>query len=267
MITPTDSERTVPVFQAISRTQHAAADTYCIIAMADHARLAGELAYAFDRRAIPALTDETLQGIAIHDSGWATEEGAAPNPTLPPLDENGRPLSFLGMPPVTILKAWTQSIECASQIGPAAGDIVSRHFTQLGGFRLKQGGDTPDDVQRIQTFLGRETERQRALELSGGFTAEDVTPALDVLRLCDLLSLYFCCCVFESTEFPIDLGHGRVRVRRDGQAAIIENAPLTRTASGTCPGFYWRPQTGAPLESMSLHAELHPTQVTMRNSV
>lgn len=224
----------VPIFDAIARLHERNATEYCVVTQPDHAQLSGAFAAAFDRERFPYIDDEILQGIAVHDSGWAPFDGRAPHPILPKVLPDGRLQSFLTTPPEIFLRAWTGSIDQAEDVGDAAGAMVSRHFGRLAQYRLQNVQDGPEDVSRIHGFLRAEASRQERLD--GGNQQNGL---LKVLQFCDLISLYVCCGVRESVLFPPLFEGELVRVRRSGGTTVVQNSPLKGQVEAKCPAFRW----------------------------
>jgi len=195
----------LPVWAAVEPTQQQPSAEYWLITQPDHAALAGSIAAALGPPLAPRLEPEVIQGIAVHDDGWAALDAQAPC-------ANGRPLSFLEHPPATFVPAWAASIDRAQRVAPIAGAIVSQHFSRLGQERANARLDSAEDRQRLLDFLAREKARQQ--RLSSGRSAGEVAFLTDILQFCDLLSLYLCCGAQQNVEFPQKLAGRPLRLRR-----------------------------------------------------
>lgn len=217
----------VPVWDAISPTQKSSTPEYWLITQPDHAALSGAIAAALGPPLLPQLSPEVLQGIAMHDDGWA------------PFDAqirvaNGKPLSFLDFGPNDFLRAWSVSIECAEKIAPIAGAMVSGHFWRLAKNRLEWDIDGREDRRLLMDFL--ESEQARQLRLLSRHSREEFEFLTDVLQFCDVLSLYLCCGAGQDVEFLQRFGPKPMRLRREAarspdQAAVCRFEP-TPFASG-----------------------------------
>ncbi len=204
-----EATRCMPAWLAVGPRQQVQAGSYWLVAQPDHARLSGELAANF---VAPKLEEAIVQGIGLHDAGWAIFE-AETDPRTPPLvTASGKPRAFTEMPPEDFLRAWSRSIALAEQIAPVAGLMVSRHFRALGEFALTRQGM---NGQLVRDFIARETEREERLRTATQRAPEQIEGDLHALQFCDLLSLYLCCGAQEEVEFPFDFGAGRVQVRHE----------------------------------------------------
>lgn len=200
-----------PAWDAIERAQRRTADEWWLVAQPDHAALAGDLADRIESGLFPKLDNDVVQAIALHDEGWAEFDYAAPKFV------NGRPASFLEMPPVDFLRAWRGSIQRAEQVAPIAGILVSEHFCRLGRAGLPRVSSEAKSL--IEEFLQAEQLRQQRLTSAQKRTTEEVRLLVDVLQFCDLLSLYLCCGSREWIEFPQQFQKHRVRIRYQGELA------------------------------------------------
>jgi hypothetical protein len=194
-----------PAWPAIEETQHRAAREFLLITQPDHAALAGAIAAALGPPLLPELTAEVVQGIAVHDDGWAEFDARTPC-------QSGKPVSFIDLPPATFLQAWRGSIERAAEVAPIAGAIVSRHFWRLGTGHMKSKQDSPEDERALRQFLDQENARQE--RLTQGYVRREFEFLTDVLQFCDVLSLYLCCGAEQDVEFPQSFSGATVRLMR-----------------------------------------------------
>ncbi|MGC2323360.1 MAG: DUF3891 family protein [Terriglobales bacterium] len=215
----------IPVWDAILPTQKARAPEYWLIAQPDHAALSGDIAAALGPPLLPRLIPEVVQGIALHDEGWAPFDAQVSV-------ADGKPRSFLDLGPRDFLRAWRASIECAAKVAPIAGAMVSGHFWRLGKNRLESGIDNTEDRAVLRNFLEHEQARQE--RFLGGHSRDELEFLTDVLQFCDVLSLYLCCGATHDVEFPQRFGQRPVRLRREAdrsqdQAAVcrFEASPFT----------------------------------------
>jgi hypothetical protein len=218
----------VPVWEAILPTQKANASEYWLITQPDHAALSGDIAAALGPPLLPQLCTEVIQGITLHDEGWAPFDARI---TL----TNGRPLSFLDSLPKDFVRAWSVSIERAEKVAPIAGAMVSGHFWRLARNRLDWGIDGAEDRRLLRDFL--ESEQARQQRLLGGCSREESEFLTDVLQFCDVLSLYLCCGAGQDVEFSQGFGSKPIRLRREAarspdQAAVCRFEPSPFAGGG-----------------------------------
>lgn len=185
----------VSAWEAVARSQKQPAEQWSLIAQPDHADLAGELAERVHCEYFPALDDEVVEAIRLHDEGWAEFDRE-------PVIQDGRPLSFLDIEPDVFVKAWRGSIASAKAASLIGGLLVSFHFQRLAEFRLRLPTDSPEHRRLVEDFLRDEAaETSRLIPLQPR-SPEQVQELVDVLQFCDLLSLYVCCGSREEIEFP-----------------------------------------------------------------
>ena len=208
--------RAIPVWQAVERKQKQPASEWWLVAQPDHAALAGDLAARISSELFPALDEDVIKGISLHDEGWAPFDSQAR------VNAEGRPASFLELPPSEFVPAWRGSIDRAEQVAPIAGFIVSGHFCRLGHGRLNAAIDTPSDTQMLRAFLNGEEERQRRLQSIQSRSADEIRVLVDLLQFCDVLSLYLCCGSGASVEFPQRFRGESVSLERRGEMCVTQ---------------------------------------------
>src|SRR5436190_1123591 len=59
-----------PAWEAVARSQKQPSRAWWLIAQPDHADLAGDLAARIQWESFPALDDDVLEAIRLHDEGW-----------------------------------------------------------------------------------------------------------------------------------------------------------------------------------------------------
>lgn len=219
------SESCVPAWPVVEQSQRKIYDRCWMITQPSHAALAGEIAAALAGAGVqkaspfpevpgfPEIDDALVRAIALHDAGWGPADAQAV--TRSRAAKPAAPRSFLMMEAAEVLEAWTQSIQTAQSVGPAGGFIVSRHFWRIAERRLAAREDTPADHKKIEQFLAHETQRQKRLAKQEGNTA-DLEALTDLLQLCDLLSLYFCCGARQCVDFPECCGL-KLRLQPEGK--------------------------------------------------
>jgi hypothetical protein len=205
----------VPAWPVVERLQRETHDGCWMITQPSHAALAGEIASTLTGSGFPKLDDALIRAIALHDAGWGPADAQAI--TRSRAARPVAPRSFLEMEATEVLEAWTQSIQIAQSVGPAGGFIVSRHFHRIAERRIAAGEDSAADRKKLDHFLAHETQRQKGLAAKQELRADELESLTDVLQLCDLLSLYFCCGAREYVEFPECCGVKlRARPEREG---------------------------------------------------
>ncbi|HEY6306020.1 MAG TPA: DUF3891 family protein [Candidatus Angelobacter sp.] len=190
----------VPAWPVVERLQRQKYQSCWMITQPSHAAFAGDLAARLTAPQIPTLEAELVRAIALHDAGWGMPDAQAVMRSRS--SHADPPRSFLDVGVAEFLEAWTQSIEIAQPVLPAGGYIVSRHFWRLAEHRLAHGDDGESDRKKLQTFLSRETQRQKRLASKQARSAEELELLTDVLQFCDLLSLYVCSGARDSVRFP-----------------------------------------------------------------
>ena len=213
---PTGGEA-IPAWHAVERAQTQTAKEWWLIAQADHAALAGDLAACSDWAELPRTDAEILQAIRLHDQGWSVFDSR-------PKIEQGRPLSFLDVGAEEFLRAWEGSIDRAALSGPLAGVLVSEHFCRLGRHRLELRDDPPETCEMVAGFLEAESARQGRLTAQQSRSEEQIQLLVDLLQLFDLLSLYLCCGSRDNVEFPQRFAGQRIRLYREGELCRMQPA-------------------------------------------
>jgi hypothetical protein len=216
----------VPAWDAIERSQRQVTTDWWLIAQPDHAALAGDLAAYASSPLLPEFDEDVLQGIRLHDEGWNLFDRG-----VPVADGRGRPLSFFDITPPDFVRAWIGSVERAQQVAPISGILVSEHFCRIAQFRLQTKTDTPENLQIIHQFLAAESGRQRELSRQQHRSTEEIRMLVDVLQLCDLISLYLCCGSQEAVAFPQQFQGQTFRAYRDGELCRTEPSLFGQGAS------------------------------------
>jgi Protein of unknown function (DUF3891) len=205
----------IPAWEAVARTQRAKSAHYHLIRQPDHARLAGQIAEHLAIPGAPAIDDDIVHGISLHDEGWADFDygrkrlratSAHYSQASVAANREGKPLSFLDIKAGDFLQAWLGSIESAEAVAPIAGLIVSGHFRRIGQFGMSMGVYSDSDAKQVRDFINNEERRARRMMRLQGRNQKEVEYWTDVLQFCDLLSLYLCCGSQESVEFRQHIG-------------------------------------------------------------
>ena len=218
----------------MSNTQKANAESYHLVRQPDHALLSGQIAERFAIAGAPAVDDDIVRGISLHDEGWGDfDDGRRRLQATPAayslgnfaLNADGKPLSFLEIKAADFLRAWNGSIEAAEAVAPIAGLIVSGHFRRIGQFGMSTGTYSGGDTQRVQEFIAREEDRNRRLLPLQSRGEKEVEHWTDVLQFCDLMSLYLCCGSEESVEFSQPIGPKGETIRLQVQGGVYVLSP------------------------------------------
>jgi hypothetical protein len=196
----------------VAERQKRPAKAYWLISQPDHARLSGELAANFISSEFPPVEPAVAQAIGAHDSGWAVFPAEASMAAAPMTNGYGKPLAFIEFGPEQFLRAWSGSIDRAEGICATGGIIVSRHFCELGNFRLANGV-TGSDRECITAFIQKEDARQERLLQACPHAGQELDTLLEVLKFCDLLSLFLCSGAESEAEFPQEIASRKVRGR------------------------------------------------------
>jgi hypothetical protein len=215
----------VSAWEAVEHKQKAPASEWWLIAQPDHAALAGDLAAAISCPAIPQLDSEVLRAISLHDQGWSQFDSRIPDPGTAQ-----RPKSFFEVEPANILLAWQGSIEAGARTSPIGGILVSEHFCRIGRAMLQSVIAQPIR-EMVGTFLECEAERQERLAAQQPRPPDEINLLVDVLQLCDLISLYLCSGCQELVEFPQKFDGQTFAMRREGELYGSEPALFGRGLS------------------------------------
>lgn len=187
----------VPAWDAILRSQQAPGAS-SVVMQNDHAQLAGELAMRLDPAAVgpemPAINSVEARAIALHDAGWAA------------VDAEYFGIGFMSHKPEQHMRAATGSIEIAERESAVAGWLVSKHFTMLARFN-------PSNTPGLEPFIEQEDARRERLLTGTGHPLTELERLYEVLRWCDLVSLYLCCGTAEAIELPAICGGRAVNVQ------------------------------------------------------
>jgi hypothetical protein len=215
-----------PVWELIEQTQRAPSEVE-LVPQASHAVLAGVLAQNFSPDAVPPLDDAAIQGIALHDIGWTLLDYEILLGKRPPL-------SFLDETPNHFVRAWTASIDAATDSAPVAGLLVSRHFSRLAEFRQAEQRDTPDAAKTMAAFLAAESKRQEDLSAKTARSVDEIEALVDVLQFCDVVSLFLCCGAARAAFLP-ELHGRRYAVARQDGAYVFTPTLLAQPVEGWFP--------------------------------
>ena len=163
---------------------------WVLIRQADHARLAGEFARRWGNTLFPAPQprDQAVLGISFHDEGWVEQDALPQRNRL-----TGAPRQFLELSAAEFLPIWERSISRGYENGPAAGWLVSWHFSELARMRLASAQLSASERALFEAFAERQKEsREQALAHLMLHGREELMACGRLLQFCDLLSLFAC---------------------------------------------------------------------------
>jgi uncharacterized protein DUF3891 len=224
----------VSAWEAVARAQKTTSAKYHLVRQPDRARVSGDIARQLAIAGAPAVDDDIVRGISLHDEGWKDFDNGSERLSATPATYSGenvalsaesRPLSFLEIKAGDFLRAWRGSVDCAEAVAPIAALIVSGHFCRLGKFGISLGAHSDQDAQQVREFLASEKQRQDRLLRQQNRSQSEVQYWTDVLQFCDLLSLYLCCGSQESVEFPQPIGSKSEKIRLQVQHAAFVLSP------------------------------------------
>jgi uncharacterized protein DUF3891 len=207
-----------------------ASNSWLLISQAEHARLSGEMAAAWNAPACGDIEprDALLYAIAHHDDGWPEWERS------PGIDADGRPVNFDEMSPVEATEIWRRSIDYCAHFDPVAGCVVAGHFTALLE-RFNSWRRAPDPVRSAaEAFLAdcqRQMDRWLADWPGRPATAQvSADHAVSVLQLFDALSLWLCCQARSEAAKFIFPGAGRFEFAPTGENEFVVSPWPLKTA-------------------------------------
>jgi len=165
--------------------RHRHGSEFFLFTQHDHALLSGQLAERIGGGPIDRPSPRTIEGIALHDSGWPLHDDA---PTLNPKAE---PLHVFETPPVIATRVWTASARRAALVDPYSGLLVSLHGLHLS-LMAQASHQSPHDVFELNKFQHAQIELQENLRpqvglrvdrpLTHGLAAPGESPEEDTLR-------------------------------------------------------------------------------------
>ncbi|MCC3371767.1 DUF3891 family protein [Cohnella sp. REN36] len=149
----------------------------------DHARLSGEIAKGLRRSWFGdgPYVDEALLAVAEHDRSWIRLDD-----TPVWYDRAGAPFSFMDYPLLPKLTFYRLGVDEAEEMSAYAGLLCSLHFSSFS---------SPGDAYAAEwaAFIDAERARQQRLRAHLYHPDESMVQRhLDLLQLCDQISLYVC---------------------------------------------------------------------------
>lgn len=162
------------------------ADAIRLVGQPAHAHLAGQLARAWNRAALPAIGaahEDMVLGITLHDLAWARFETS---PSFNP--ETGLPHSFRDRRLAPAL--WAEAVHEARAFGRWPALLVSLQGSRVYGEFFRRDRASAADIEAVDTFLPAQAALQA--EYAQGFDPEAVRQANALLGAVDWLSLLLC---------------------------------------------------------------------------
>jgi hypothetical protein len=153
-------------------------DSFVLVKQHDHALASGELARRWADE--PRPLESTLYAIAHHDVAWR-----GPDAEVRWNEEAGRPYSFVDYPPELKVRAYAEGLAWVEERDPYAACLCSMHYETL----LRRFGGSEAEARFV------EDEARRQERLRAGMGEEELGNLernLNLLRLCDGLSLFVC---------------------------------------------------------------------------
>ncbi len=153
-------------------------DSFVLVKQHDHSLISGEFARRWAER--PRPLESTLYAIAHHDVAWR-----GPDAQVRWNEETGHPYSFADYPPEPKVRAYNEGLDWLEERDLYAACLCSMHYETL---LRRFGGSEPEE--RFVEEAARRQERLRAR--MSGEELENLGRNLELLRLCDGLSLFVC---------------------------------------------------------------------------
>jgi hypothetical protein len=150
-------------------------DSYLLVRQYDHSLLSGEFAWHLSER--PQPIEPALLAIREHDVGWQMLDQ-----TVRWDGETGEPYSFTSYPIEPKLRAYEEGLDLLEARSPYAACLCSMHYGGLAG-------DSGAEVRFKESEAGR---RRRIESKMTEEEKENLERNLQLLRLCDDLSLFVC---------------------------------------------------------------------------
>jgi hypothetical protein len=153
---------------------------FLMVKQHDHARVSGEIAQHWKDEFFIGTEKKPQVILAIyqHDRGWIDLD-ASPLWNI----HDNRPYTFEDYPIEPKVASYRKAIDEVERMDKYAGLLCSLHFASF----LEGAGDQPS-----RTFWSHEKQRQLSLFRNLAIKGHDYQYHLEILKLCDNLSLYLC---------------------------------------------------------------------------
>ena len=212
-----------PVWAAIERSQSLKLEECWLITQPAHAAVSAEMAAKLDPEHFPGIDANVVRAFALHDAGWSASDARAIQASRAVGGKKAaeRPRTFLEYSAAETVEIWTDSIESTAKLSPLGGALVSRHFAAIAAMSVNH----PKYSGVAIKFQKREVERQNGLLKRVQASAENVQKLVEALQFCDLLSLYFCCGLSGSVDFPQQIKGQTIHLLAEGDGESCRITP------------------------------------------
>ena len=163
--------------------------SFLLIRQNDHAIASGEFARRWAEA--PRPFDAAVHAIASHDVAWKV-----PDSCIRWNEEANRPYSFVDYPVEDKILAYSRGLDGLEESGATyAACLGSMHYERL----LREFGSTDAEARFVEGEPGRQERLRRDMDQE---EVENLERNLDLLRLCDGLSLFVCRNEPGSPDYP-----------------------------------------------------------------
>jgi hypothetical protein len=213
-----------PIWQALEQSQRQAMTECWLITQPTHAALAGEVAQKLEPKAFGNLNESAVRAFALHDAGWSPFDAAAIQASRAK-GAKAQISSFVSVPLVDTVKAWTDSIELTAKFtGALGGYLVSQHFSSIAAMQKDKLDRTSTQV--TQKFLAAEQVRRAKYRANINQNDAELDRLLQALQFCDLLSLYLCCGLDSNVEFPQQINGQSIKLEQESERCVLTPTPF-----------------------------------------
>ena len=168
-------------------------DGWLLISQPAHAWLSGQMAQQWGNDAVdpPQPYPAVMLGTTLHDAGWMMADSE------PTLNQNGEPLNFIELTFEAGEPMYRRGVTHVMDIDPYAGILANRHVQNIQRSRATYGRDPVEVVQPMLDALEAQVqatvEQLRDHPTYGTFLSDNtLRHNYQILRTCDLLSLFLC---------------------------------------------------------------------------
>jgi hypothetical protein len=163
-------------------------ESFVLIQQNDHALAAGEFARHWVDA--PRPFESAIHAIASHDVAWKI-----PDSSVRWNEDADRPHSFVDYPSEEKVRAYARGLDGLESSAPYAACLGSMHYERL----LREFGSSAVETRFVEVEAGRQERLRRDMNAE---EVENLERNLDLLRLCDGLSLFVCLNEPGSSDYP-----------------------------------------------------------------
>lgn len=163
-------------------------ESFVLIQQNDHALASGEFARHWTDA--PRPFEPAVHAIASHDVAWKI-----PDSSVRWNEDADWPYSFVDYPLEDKIRAYASGLDQLESSAPYAACLGSMHYERL----LREFGSTAAETRFVEVEAGRQERLRRDMS---GEEVENLERNLDLLRLCDGLSLFVCLNEPGSSDYP-----------------------------------------------------------------